>query len=107
MGLHHEHQRPDRDDFIKFRCRYVDGWRLVREKVDDDEFGLFEEAGMGDASREEKMAMVCSSLLFALRYLDSLSEFIRADQFDFNGGNLYQLLMERTEWSNVFDYDSE
>ncbi|EME85388.1 uncharacterized protein MYCFIDRAFT_171316 [Pseudocercospora fijiensis CIRAD86] len=107
MGLHHEHQRPDRDQSLVFTCRYVRGYFEVRNEVDADEFGLFAQAGMSGASKDQKMARVCSSWTFAEKYFPELADFLRADQFDFDGDILYKTRMQRTEWSHTFDLDSE
>ncbi|KAF7194283.1 hypothetical protein HII31_04316 [Pseudocercospora fuligena] len=106
FGLLHEHQRPDRDTNLIFTCRYVRGWFDVRKEIDADEFGLFEQAGMAGASKDAKMARICSSWTFAEKYFPELADFLRADQFDFNGDIPYQTRMQRTEWSRTFDFDS-
>ncbi|KXT13911.1 hypothetical protein AC579_2375 [Pseudocercospora musae] len=106
MGLFHEHQRPDRDNSLKFRCRYLQGWRDAREKVNSDEYGFFEALGRSGHSREEKMTLVCSSWLLAQRYLPILMDFLRTDQFDFNGAVPYQRRYGNTEYSEDFDYNT-
>ncbi|KXT05419.1 hypothetical protein AC578_11014 [Pseudocercospora eumusae] len=96
----------DRDNSLKFRCRYLQGWRDAREKVDSDEYGFFEALDRSDVSREEKMTLVCSSWLLAQRYLPILMDFLRTDQFDFNGAIPYQRRYGNTEYSEDFDYNS-
>lgn len=41
IGIQHEHQGPDRDSFVRFNCRKLEGYREAKEKINIDEQALF------------------------------------------------------------------
>ncbi|KAK3673564.1 hypothetical protein LTR78_006468 [Recurvomyces mirabilis] len=77
MGLLHEHQRPDRDDYVTFQCQYLKGYAEAEAKVVDFRF----QADWGqNIPVKRRMARVCSDFDLASKYLPSATDYILGDE---------------------------
>ena len=99
IGLQHEHQRDDRDKYIKFNCDRLEGYKDAQEKADIDERAYFDD----DLSIEDRMLVTCNDDEVASEYLPAAVAFIRGKQ--------HRLETEKSKWkyyknSGPFDYDS-
>jgi hypothetical protein len=55
IGLQHEHQRDDRDKYLKFKCEVLFGYKEAQHLTDIDERGHFDD----DQDAEERMLLAC------------------------------------------------
>lgn len=99
IGLQHEHQRNDREDFVTFHCDKLDGWNEAKQKAEIDERAYFED----DQSIDERMLLTCNDDEIASDYFPAAVAFIR--------GKEHRLETEKQKWkgykySELFDYDS-
>jgi len=99
IGLQHEHQRDDRDSFIKFHCDRLDGYAEAKHKAEIDERAYFED----DDDIETRMSLTCDDDDIAVDYLPAAVAFIR--------GKEHRIETEKQKWkeykySQPFDYDS-
>ena len=54
IGLQHEHQRPDRDDYLSFECSNFKGFDEAQHLADIDEDALFDD----DISNEDRITLM-------------------------------------------------
>jgi hypothetical protein len=99
IGLQHEHQRDDRDSFIKFHCDRLDGYAEAKRKAEIDERAYFED----DDDIETRVSLTCDDDEIAVDYLPAAVAFIR--------GKEHRIETEKEKWrgyrySQPFDYDS-
>lgn len=57
FGLQHEHQRPDRNHFIWFKCKNLKGYDEAYEKANIDENGWFDNEDDSDDEMDMKEKM--------------------------------------------------
>lgn len=101
IGLQHEHQRQDRDDYLDFRCENLIGYKEAKEKAQIDHLAHFDV----DVEDEDRFRIMCDDDVIANDYLPAALPFVRGDE----GGHRNELEKEQWEsfvWSNKFDYDS-
>ncbi|KAK3686928.1 hypothetical protein LTR37_019326 [Vermiconidia calcicola] len=110
IGLQHEHQRPDRDQFIKFQCENLPGYAQVKEKVaaDDEDIVLSLAADI-----DERMEIVCGGYRAAY-FWPLLTAYAKADRlaFDFGRpegtvGDLYESGVSLFDFNSIMHYGSD
>ena len=99
IGLQHEHQRDDRETFIKFHCDKLEGYEDAKHKAEIDESAYFED----DDDLDTRMLLTCDDDEIASDYLPAAVAFIPGKQ--------HRLSDEKPKWkgykySQLFDYDS-
>jgi hypothetical protein len=101
IGLQHEHQRDDRDKYLKFKCEVLFGYKEAQHLTDIDERGHFDD----DQDAEERMLLACEDDDVASVYLPASLPFIQ--------GMNHRLETQLPRWkakaisfSKLFDYDS-
>lgn len=99
IGLQHEHQRDDRNNFLKFHCDRLEGYAEAERKADIDERAYFED----DDDLETRMMLTCNDDEIASDYLPAAVAFIP--------GKEHRVEAEKQKWkgykySQSFDYGS-
>ncbi|SMR47917.1 unnamed protein product [Zymoseptoria tritici ST99CH_1A5] len=107
IGLQHEHQRPDRDLYIKFNCRYLQGYDEAKYAADIDAEALFEQDADDsddELSLSQKMALVCHDEYYAISYFPNAREYI-----SYNPSTSLKeshQIAQNNQHSTSFDYSS-
>ncbi|KAK4548754.1 hypothetical protein LTR36_008527 [Oleoguttula mirabilis] len=73
MGLAHEHQRPDRNDVLRFVCSNLDGYEAGVAAAEEDEEVLFDD----DLEPADRINLICGDAMFARAYFNPALSFIR------------------------------
>ncbi|KXT09867.1 hypothetical protein AC579_6745 [Pseudocercospora musae] len=98
IGLEHEHQRPDRDHYIRVDFKNLEGWREAYEEV--KEATAKEEPTFAGKSPEQRMVLLTSDFGLAEEFdFEEAGDFIRAPRFGNEEMASYQA-------SRTYDYDS-
>ena len=112
-GLQHEHQRPDRDIYLKYIPKNLEGYAEAVKEADDDEKCVFED---DDTAKYKKMMMLVFKSIIALKpstdhgsrtehadhakyYFPQALPFIKGDNMQGDKWKFYKL-------SHTFDFDS-
>lgn len=99
IGLQHEHQRDDRNDFLKFNCEVLEGYEKAKDNVKYDERAHFDD----EMDLDDRMRLTCDDDQIANEYLPAAVPFVR--------GGGHRMETEQSKWkyykySAPFDYDS-
>ncbi|CZT18896.1 uncharacterized protein RCC_04741 [Ramularia collo-cygni] len=106
MGLQHEHQRPDRNEYIYFKCKNLKGYEQAYEKADIDEEGWFDDDDHGEElSMKEKMSRICNHELYASKFFPAVLEYIRGDAQHMDTVES-QAIVNNMVKSDRFDFES-
>ncbi|KAK3686548.1 hypothetical protein LTR37_019718 [Vermiconidia calcicola] len=95
IGLQHEHQRPDRGQYLWYQPKNLDDYEDAKERADIDEYCLWED----DVPIEQRMKEVTQIETFAQKYFPQALDFITATHRD---GERWESYTHSTE----FDYES-
>ncbi|KAK5119485.1 hypothetical protein LTR85_007585 [Meristemomyces frigidus] len=93
IGLLHEHQRPDRDQYLQFNCHNLEGYKEAKEQLMEDVYNIFPK-GM---TYMERVNALCTTYDAAKAYLPQALDFARDDKM-----GVYQ----EQVYSRSYDYDS-
>ncbi|KAK4548926.1 hypothetical protein LTR36_008699 [Oleoguttula mirabilis] len=96
IGLRHEHQRSDRDQYLDFNCQNLVGYTEATEKLMDDPKMVFPK-GM---TYSERVKELCHTYDATEAYLPVALHFARDDEMGMAEGN------GRSAYSIPYDYDS-
>jgi hypothetical protein len=99
IGLQHEHQRDDRETYIKFNCDKLEGYDEAKHKAEIDEKAYFED----DDSLDIRMRLTCSDDEIANDYLPAAVAFIPGKQHRLTDE---KLKFKGYKYSQLFDYDN-
>ena len=99
IGLLHEHQRPDRDDFVTLLPHNLQGFRQLQAGVQEDPEKVFPES----MSLRARLWKVIDDGRYAIRYFPIMIDFLKGDQF---AGTPEAARSASSKSSVDFDYDS-
>lgn len=129
MGLQHEHQRPDRNRFIWFKCKNLKGYDDAFERARIDEDGWFDDeddsdGGLPMRERMSRMYVVpvqyipssplkpadlarysCNHEIYAEKFFPTALEYLRKDAEHMDNPDS-QAIASNMEASEEFDYES-
>ncbi|KAI5367856.1 Putative peptidase M12A, metallopeptidase, catalytic domain superfamily [Septoria linicola] len=101
MGLSHEHQRRDRDQYLWYQIKNILGYETAVEKVTVDELGFFEE----DQTIDQRVKMAARRGYIAKHYFPEAVDYAMAISHT-EGYDEAAYMYEAFEASAKFDYDS-
>ncbi|KAK4505332.1 hypothetical protein PRZ48_003295 [Zasmidium cellare] len=103
IGLAHEHQRPDRDEHIKFMCKRLWGYDEALEAAMKDEQGMMYDSEDESDDEETRVLKICNYPYYAKAYFPQALDYIRGDRFR---GDEEEQIWKNRQFSDKFDFDS-
>lgn len=108
IGLQHEHQRPDRGDYLDFHCEKIAGFEEAKKKVLEDAKGHFSEGSALEVDDDGRVRIMCDDDVVAADYFPKVGPYIKGN-WGKSKGHRNPASLEMWDgfvWSHKFDYDS-
>ncbi|KAK4565637.1 hypothetical protein LTR86_003485 [Recurvomyces mirabilis] len=103
MGLLHEHQRPDRDHFVRFFCSSLKGYTEAEAMAGSPDHAEDWKPGVTQA---EKMKLICSDHDYAEKYLPAARQFLKLDSASYGGDKGIMFNEQFFDYASIMIYCS-
>ncbi|KAK4565638.1 hypothetical protein LTR86_003486 [Recurvomyces mirabilis] len=104
IGLLHEHQRPDRDHFLRFDCAAVKGYDKAVAMADDARNA---QDWKNEPTSKSRMARICSEKELAKKYFPAVESLLVYEQPTLQEFHGYILDKAFFDYGSIMTYDSQ